>query len=593
MSVFFFFMFFIFISPFFWLEVETTDCNATRCKKNGPLIQFPFRNKDLHPQNCGFPGFDVHCDTNQETALFLPTSVKVFIRKIDYVSQIIHIYDPQGCLPQNLPNLNLSASPFNFFDGHLDNYTLFNCSAGLEGQISISPIFCPGIDGYQVYAAGSNTDSFGSTSCTKIHGIWSVPWSLISGRNAQLNWTEPACGQCESQRKLCSLRNNSTGGNQIECTNKPEITQGSSKTPLIAALAGLYHLYSTIRAKKYNQVKIEKFLEDYKALKPTRFSYADIRRITNQFTEKLGEGGYGIVYKGKLSKEIDVAVKVLHNSTGNGEEFINEVGTIGTIHHVNVVRLVGFCAEGFKRALVYDFLPNDSLEKFIFPDGPKKKSLCWEKLENIALGIAKGIEYLHQGCDQQILHFDIKPHNILLDHNCNPKICDFGLAKFCSKEQSAVSMTAARGTMGYIAPEVLSRTFGRVSYKSDVYSFGMLLLEMVGGRRNVDVTMHTSRVYFPRWIYNHLSEGGEIFVEIEDGDEFKIVRKLTVVGLCCIQWCPNDRPSMKTVVQMLEGDGDDLTIPPNPFPATHMMNSIEGMTGRGYEVELAVITELE
>ncbi|XP_073123790.1 uncharacterized protein [Henckelia pumila] len=126
---------------------------------------------------------------------------------------------------------------------------------------------------------------------------------------------------------------------------------------------------------------------------------------------------------------------------------------------------------------------NESLEKFIFQEGHKKNPLGLMRLQDIALGIAKGIEYLHEGCDKQILHFDIKPHNILLDGNFNPKICDFGLAKLCSKEQSAVSMTAARGTMGYIAPEMLSRTIGRVSYKSDVYSFGMLLLEMVGGGR--------------------------------------------------------------------------------------------------------------
>ncbi|KAL2550706.1 Protein kinase superfamily protein [Forsythia ovata] len=148
--------------------------------------------------------------------------------------------------------------------------------------------------------------------------------------------------------------------------------------------------------------------------------------ITNQFSEKLGEGGYGTVYKGKLSNEIYVAVKVLKNFKGNGEEFIIEV------------RLVGFCADGFRRALVYEFLPNDSLEKFIFRAGSKRNTLGWKKLQDIALGIAKGIEYLHQGCDQQILHFDIKPHNILLDHNFNPKICDFGLAKLCCKEQSGV-----------------------------------------------------------------------------------------------------------------------------------------------------------
>ncbi|RVX01851.1 Rust resistance kinase Lr10 [Vitis vinifera] len=176
---------------------------------------------------------------------------------------------------------------------------------------------------------------------------------------------------------------------------------------------------------------------------------------------------------------------------------------------------------------------------------PKTYSLGWEKLQDIAIGIAKGIEYLHQGCDQRILHFDIKPHNILLDENFNPKISDFGLAKLCSKDQSAVSMTVARGTMGYIAPEVLSRNFGNASYKSDVYSFGMLLLEMVGGRKNIDVTMETNQVYFPEWVYNQLDQGEDVHIRIEEEGDIKIAKKLTIVGLWCIQWYPIDRPSMK------------------------------------------------
>ena len=127
----------------------------------------------------------------------------------------------------------------------------------------------------------------------------------------------------------------------------------------------LYCVYHYDKIEKENQARIERFLEDYKALKPTRYSYNDVKRIINQFTEKLRQGAYGIVFKGKFSNEIHVAMKILNSSKGNGDEFINEVGTIGRIHHVNVVRLVGFCADGFRRALVYEFLPNDSLEKFI------------------------------------------------------------------------------------------------------------------------------------------------------------------------------------------------------------------------------------
>ncbi|XXG83078.1 hypothetical protein AAC387_Pa10g0922 [Persea americana] len=238
----------------------------------------------------------------------------------------------------------------------------------------------------------------------------------------------------------------------------------------------------------------------------------------------IGQGGYGSVFKGMLSNGTLVAVKVLKFFDVDGEEFINEVGTMGKIHHVNVVRLLGFCADRLKRALVYEFMPNESLEKYIFPRNTNDHFLGWEKLQKIAIGIAKGIEYLHQGCDQRILHFDIKPHNILLDKNFNPKISDFGLAKLCSKGQSVVFMTHARGTMGYIAPEVFSRNFGNVSSKSDVYSYGMLLLEMVGGRKNIDITVENTS-----------------------------------------QWYPVDRPSMRNAVQMLEGSMESLTVPPDPF----------------------------
>lgn len=329
--------------------------------------------------------------------------------------------------------------------------------------------------------------------------------------------------------------------------------------------AALCYVYRVKKRKQRSERKIERFLEDYKALRPTRYTYSDVKRMTDDFKYKLGQGGYGTVFKGKLSTDIAVAVKVLNNVKGNGEEFLNEVGTIGKIHHVNVVRLVGYCADGYRRALVYEFLENDSLAKYI-SSRKQSSALGWEKMHTISLGIAKGLDYLHQGCNQRILHFDIKPHNILLDHDLNPKVADFGLAKLCSKEQSVVTMTAARGTIGYIAPEVFSRNFGKVSYKSDIYSFGMLLLDMVGGRKNFAEAAQedSSQVYFPEWMYNQLEKGEDIAIQIEKAEDSDIVKRLIVVGLWCIQWYPADRPSTKVVIQMLEAESMPL-MPPNPF----------------------------
>lgn len=242
------------------------------------------------------------------------------------------------------------------------------------------------------------------------------------------------------------------------------------------------------------------------------------------------------MFKGRLSNDVLVAVKVLNDFKGNGEDFINEVRSMCRIHHINITRLVGFCADGSHRALIYEYLPNESLEKFIFTkNNEKNRILSWDRLYNIATGVAKGMEHLHQGCEQQILHFDIKPHNILLNHNFNPKISDFGMAKLCSRDQTAVSMARGRGTKGYMAPEVVSRNFGKVSYKSDVYSYGMLLLEMVGGRSNIDVTVERrSQVFFPEWVYGRLERGEDLgfILNVEDqeqGDN-ELVKKLTIIG---------------------------------------------------------------
>ncbi|XP_077228286.1 LEAF RUST 10 DISEASE-RESISTANCE LOCUS RECEPTOR-LIKE PROTEIN KINASE-like 2.1 [Tasmannia lanceolata] len=310
---------------------------------------------------------------------------------------------------------------------------------------------------------------------------------------------------------------------------------------------------------------VEEFLTKHGSRTPTRYSYSDIKKMTHGFKEKLGKGGFGTVFKGKLRSRRPVAVKMLANSKANGQDFINEIATIGRIHHVNVVQLIGFCSEGSKRALIYDYMPNGSLEKYIFPQQESIGHLSWEKTYKIALGIARGIEYLHRGCDMRILHFDIKPHNILLDENFIPKVSDFGLAKFYPTEKSIVSVTAIRGTPGYIAPELFLQNLGGVSYKSDVYSFGMLLMEMAGRRSNFNhEAENSSQIFFPLWIYDQVSQGDDIELENASDDEKEVAKKLIIVALWCIQMKPADRPSMGKVLEMVEGSVELLQIPPKP-----------------------------
>ncbi|XP_034679972.1 rust resistance kinase Lr10-like isoform X1 [Vitis riparia] len=310
---------------------------------------------------------------------------------------------------------------------------------------------------------------------------------------------------------------------------------------------------------------IEEFLHNYQNLRPIKYTYSDIKKMTYNFKHKLGQGGFGSVYKGKLRSGRIVAVKMLVMSKANGQDFINEVATIGRIHHVNVVRLVGFCIQRSKWALIYDYMPNGSLDKFVFLDQSNNIPLSWERLYKIALGVGRGIEYLHQGCDMQILHFDIKPHNILLDEDFTPKVSDFGLAKLYSTDESIVSVTAARGTLGYIAPELFYKNIGGVSFKADVYSFGMLLLEMVGKRKNVNAfAEHSSQIYFPSWIYDRYDQGEDMEMGDATEDEKKYVRKMVIVALWCVQMKPVDRPSMSKTLEMLEGEIELLKMPPKP-----------------------------
>ncbi|XAR71651.1 Glycerophosphodiester phosphodiesterase [Bertholletia excelsa] len=286
--------------------------------------------------------------------------------------------------------------------------------------------------------------------------------------------------------------------------------------------------------------------------------------MTTNFKNKLGEGGYGSVYKGKLKSGNHVAIKILDKSKANGQEFISEVGTIGRIHHVNVVHLIGYCVERSKHVLVCDFMPNGSLEKYLISN-KEHVPLSYERKFKIALGVARGIDYLHRGCDMQILHFDIKPHNILLDENFVPKVSDFGLARLYPIDNSIVSLTAARGTIGYVAPELINRSIGGISYKADIYSYGMLLVDLLGLRKNLASTEENSTKYFPSWVYDRLDKGKEIELGDANDDEKKITRKMTLVALWCIQTNPVDRPSMIGVVRMLEGEVELIQVPPEPF----------------------------
>ncbi|CAL5444054.1 unnamed protein product [Camellia sinensis] len=293
------------------------------------------------------------------------------------------------------------------------------------------------------------------------------------------------------------------------------------------------------------------------------FSYSELRKATNGFKEELGKGSFGAVYKGTLCRgKRLIAVKRLHQKVvEEGErEFQAEMRAIGRKHHRNLVQLLGYCIEGSKRLLVYEYMSNGSLADLLFKS---KRCPDWNERIRIALNVARGILYLHEECETPIIHCDIKPQNILMDELWNAKISDFGLAKFLMPDQTS-TFTEVRGTMGYLAPEWQRNN--PISVKADVYSYGIVLLEIVCCRRSLEVNVSTpEEVVLARWVYRCFA-GRELNKLIVEGDEevdMQTLENMVKVGLWCIQDEPALRPSMKSVVLMLEGI-TDTSIPPCP-----------------------------
>ncbi|KAG0522090.1 hypothetical protein BDA96_07G006900, partial [Sorghum bicolor] len=354
-------------------------------------------------------------------------------------------------------------------------------------------------------------------------------------------------------------------------------TSGLSGLCVIALIVVMWYkrCYGMIPCYKWprNSPRLESFLQKQGTLHPKGYAYSEVKRMTKSFAHKLGQGGYGAVYKGNMPDGREIAVKMLKGTEGDSEEFMNEVASISRTSHVNIVTLVGYCLQGSKRALLYEYMPNGSLERYTFGNSSTEgeDTLSWDKLFDIVIGIARGLEYLHTGCNTPIVHFDIKPHNILLDQDFCPKISDFGLAKLGRQKESRISIAGARGTIGYIAPEVFSRNYGPVGSKADVYSYGMVVLEMVGARKKIDVsTDDSSSKYFPQWLYENLDQfcghtNSEISSSSSSDNMEVLVRKMIIVGLWCIQSKPADRPSMGEVLEMLESNAADLQLPPKAF----------------------------
>ncbi|KAL5758269.1 hypothetical protein ACOSP7_020880 [Xanthoceras sorbifolium] len=327
----------------------------------------------------------------------------------------------------------------------------------------------------------------------------------------------------------------------------------------VLVIAGLLYVGLQYHSKKkrsteFPQESLEEddFLGSFSGM-PVRYSYGDLLKATKSFSTKVGQGGFGSVYLGVLPDGTHLAVKKLEGIGQGKKEFRAEISTIGSVHHVHLVKLKGFCMEGSHRLLVYEYMGNGSLDKWIFKTEEESQLLSWNARFNIALGTAKGLAYLHEECEVKIVHCDIKPENVLLDDNFTAKVSDFGLAKLMKPEDSLV-YTTLRGTRGYLAPEWITNS--PISEKTDVYSYGVVLLEIIGGRKSYDMRYHSEKAYFPSYAFKMLEEGKlrEILdprLDMDENDE--TVENAIKVALWCIQDDMQLRPPMTKVVQMLEG----------------------------------------
>ncbi|XP_050276601.1 cysteine-rich receptor-like protein kinase 2 [Quercus robur] len=396
-------------------------------------------------------------------------------------------------------------------------------------------------------------------------------------------------------------------GNSKDTTIVIAVSVVSSVILLVVGVAiGFYiwkHRYIQKKRRGSNDAeKLVKTLND----SSLNFKYSTLEKATGSFDDanKLGQGGFGTVYKGVLPDGREIAVKRLFfNNRHRAGDFYNEVNIISSVEHKNLVRLLGCSCSGPESLLVYEFLPNKSLDRFIF-DANRGKALNWEKRYEIIVGTAEGLVYLHENSKNRIIHRDIKASNILLDSRLRAKIADFGLARSFEEDQSHIS-TAIAGTLGYMAPEYLAH--GQLTEKADVYSFGVLLLEIVTGRLNnrsktseytdslITITWKHFRsgtveqLYDPNlMLHNHYN------VNVKN----EILRVLHI-GLLCTQEIQSLRPAMSKALQMLTNNDYELPAPTNPpfidertMELTDMCEDPCYPLRAGYSTSIATISEI-
>ncbi|KAK4261417.1 hypothetical protein QN277_004418 [Acacia crassicarpa] len=401
-------------------------------------------------------------------------------------------------------------------------------------------------------------------------------WHIIDLREVLPEWVRvgfsASTGDWVELHKIVSWSFNSSLESDINNGKNKRVVLGVSLSVglgFLICVSGL--LWFTIWRKKHYRKKEEKgkgfeaSMDDEfeKGTGPKRFTYQELSQATNHFSEagKLGEGGFGGVYKGFLTNEnLQVAVKRVSKGSKQGKkEYISEVRIISRLRHRNLVQLIGWCHEQGEFLLVYEFMPNGSLDSHLFGN---KTPLTWTVRYKIALGLASSLLYLHEEWEQCVVHRDIKSSNVILDANFNAKLGDFGLARLVDHELGSQT-TVLAGTMGYLAPECV--TTGKASKESDVYSFGVVALEITCGRRPVDVRVdEPGKVRMVEWVWDLYGKG--MLLEAADKklnleyDERQI-ESLMIVGLWCCHPDQGMRPSIRQVIKVLNFEATLPSLP--------------------------------
>ncbi|XBI50369.1 hypothetical protein VPH35_113783 [Triticum aestivum] len=438
------------------------------------------------------------------------------------------------------------------------------------GSTPITPISCQEIQYHQLFTL-TNISYFVKNpmvvNATSIDDCKQACLKNCSCKAVIFRHRNNSLGKCDWLTEVFSLQSiqpkafgyNSSAYLKVQLSPTISASTSNKKKVLLVATFGaiatlvLFIIAVTLyrqRRRKYEDKDEEFYFDQFPGM-PTRFSLEKLTECTGGFDKKLGEGGFGSVFEGKLDEE-RIAVKRLEGARQGKKEFLAEVETIGSIEHINLVKLIGFCAEKSERLLVYEYMSSGSLDRWIYYRH-NNNPLDWCTRCRIILDIAKGLCYLHEECRRKIAHLDIKPQNILLDENFNAKVGDFGLCKLISRDQSKV-VTMMRGTPGYFAPEWLT---SRITEKVDVYSFGVVVMEILSGRKNIDHSQSEEEVQLIN-ILREKEQNNRLIDLIDKHSDDMVSRHEEVIqmmklAIWCLQNDSSRRPSMSTVIKVLEG----------------------------------------